>query len=212
MSETIDAYPLQWPAGWQRTPETAREWGSFKGTLDAIRRELLNEIDAIALGRDARTRTIRNYVVISTNFPLRRDGEIHAGAKEPTDPGVAVYFKRKGKQVCLACDKYDRVWKNMRAISKSIEAMRGIERWGSSQLLDRAFTGFAALPEKTGPGFRDVLGIPASQPLSEVVVMARFREQAKTAHPDAGGSHEAFAALSQAKDIALATLRAGRAA
>ncbi len=182
MNETIDAFPLQWPAGWQRTPATSREWGSFKGTLDSIRRELLNEIDAIALGRDARTRTIRNYVVISTNFPLRRDGEIHAGAKEPTDPGVAVYFKRKGKQVCLASDKYDRVWKNMRAISKSIEAMRGIERWGSSQLLDRAFTGFAALPEQTQPKWFEILGVNETDDVA--TIEAARRTCVKRYHPD----------------------------
>jgi hypothetical protein len=37
--------------------------------------------------------------------------------------------------------------------------------------------------------------------------MAAWREKAKSAHPDAGGSHEAFTALSEAKYIALATAR-----
>jgi hypothetical protein len=202
LSETIDAYPLQWPPGWQRTPGTAREGGCFKGTLDAIRRELLIEIDAIVLGRQARTHTIRDYVVVSTNFPLRRDGEIHAGAREPDDPGVAVYFKRKGKPVCLACDKYDRVWKNMRAIQKSIEAMRGIERWGSSQLLDRAFTGFAALPQQTQPKWFEILDVEETDDLP--TIEAARRTLVKHYHPD-GSEPDAvrFAQVSEAYRIAL---------
>lgn len=118
-------------------------------------------------------------VVVSTNKPVRRDGGIYVGAKEPTDPGVAVYFERDNNRVCFACDQYDRVWKNMRAIAKTIEAMRGIERWGSKEMLDRAFTGFAALPppdapiEMPGPGalprpWHDVLGVKPDAPWSEI--------------------------------------------
>jgi hypothetical protein len=98
------------------------------------------------------------HVVVSTNKRIRRDGGVYAGEKEPADPGVAVYFDREGDRVCFACDQYDRVWKNMRAITKTIEAMRGIERWGAKQMLDQAFQGFAALPppdapiEMPGPG------------------------------------------------------------
>lgn len=209
MSEGISAFPLAWPAGFPRTPAYQREAGQFKGTLDRVRRELLDEVNAIVLGADARHFTIRNHVVISTNMPVRNDGGIYASAREPADPGVAVYFTRKKVRVCLACDKYDRVWKNLRALQKSIEAMRGIERWGSTQLLDRAFTGFAALPEKTGPGFREILGILPDAVLTEETILAAFRAKAKTTHPDAGGSHEAFAQLSQAKDIALATVKGG---
>jgi hypothetical protein len=124
------------------------------------------------------------------------------------DPGVAVYFKRKGVEVCFACDKYDAVWKNMRAIQRTVEALRGIERWGSSTLLERAFTGFTALPEKTGPSCWDTLGIAPTN--DEGAIVAAWRGKAKEAHADVGGSHEAMVALNEAKDIALATARAGR--
>jgi hypothetical protein len=139
----IDAYPLCWPNGWPRAAD--RERGTFIGTPDMVRKELIAEVDRMIGARPGYA--YRESRIISTNVPLRRDGEPMAGRNEPLDPGVAVYFQRKGKQVCFACDKYDRVWKNMRAIAKTIEAMRGIERWGSSDMLDRAFTGFAALPE-----------------------------------------------------------------
>lgn len=202
-----DAYPLQWPAGWKRTHGQERERGAFDGTLDRIRTELYQEIDRIALGRSARFRTMKHLVVISTNLPLRKDGEFHASARKPDDPGVAVYFTRKEKPLCFACDKYDEVWKNLRAIQKTIEAMRGIERWGSSTLLERAFTGFAALPEKSHAGVWDTLGLDA-ETATEETVMAAWREKAKTCHPDvAGGSRARWDELDTAKNIALATLR-----
>lgn len=201
-----DAYPLQWPAGWPRTKPHDRVWGQFDGTLDRIRTELYREIDLISLGKDARTNTMKSMVVISTNMPLRKDGEFFASARKPEDPGVAVYFTRKKTPVCFACDKYNEVWKNLRAIQKTVEAMRGIERWGSSQLLERAFTGFAALPEKSHAGVWETLGLDPDT-ATEALVMAAWREKAKTCHPDVGGTREAWDALDSAKNIALATLR-----
>ncbi|GHE88550.1 hypothetical protein GCM10016455_05850 [Aliiroseovarius zhejiangensis] len=129
------AYPLQWPAHVSRTRPAARRYSRFDVTPDRARRELLREAEL--MGR---------HVVISTNIELRRDGEPYANRRAPEDPGVAVYFMRKKQQVCLACDKHPEVWENMRAIGKTLEAMRGIERWGTSELLDQAFKGFTALP------------------------------------------------------------------
>lgn len=207
-----DAYPLQWPAGWPRTPRVHRVWGQFEGTLDRIRRELYLEIDRIALGKDARLRTVRSLVVISTNMPLRKDGEFFASAKPPEDPGVAVYFTRKGQPLCFACDKYDAVWKNLRAIQLTIAAMRGIERWGSSQLLERAFTGFTALPEKSHASVWETLGLDA-ETATEASVLAAWREKAKGCHPDAvSGKEKEWHELDTCKNIALATVRERRAA
>lgn len=164
---------------------------------------MLAEIDRLVLGSQAARYTLEDgAVIISTNIPLRKDGLPFTNAKEPADPGVAVYFQRKGKKLCFACDKYDRVWKNMRAIQKTIEAMRGIERWGSSDMLDRAFTGFASLP---APGKREwwvVLGLNGTESTDQI--KARFRELAKIHHPDNGGSADTFAEINNAYQEATA--------
>lgn len=131
----MEAYPLHWPQGRQRTPTHRRAQSRFDVSADRARRELRAEAE-----RHGR------QVVLSTNVELRRDGEPYASRRAPEDTGVAVYFIRKGRPVCFACDQYQQVWENMRAISKTLEAMRGIERWGSAEMLDRAFTGFEALP------------------------------------------------------------------
>jgi hypothetical protein len=206
MSE--QAYPLCWPAGWPRH-SGQRERGAFDGSFDKVRRRLVLEIERLMLGKEAtRWHTPEGSIILSTNMPLRRDGSPYASAAAPQDPGVAVYFVRKKKPVCFACDKYDAVWKNLRAIQKTIEALRGIERWGSSQLLDRAFTGFAALPEKTQANCWEVLGIEPAV-ATEAKIMEAWRAALFTAHPDHGGSSEALMRLNEAKDIALSTARNG---
>jgi hypothetical protein len=96
-------------------------------------------------------------IVVSTNVPTRRDGLPYADAREPADPGVAVYFTHGKRQLVIACDSYSTVRANMRAVGATVEALRAIQRHGATSLLERAFTGFAALPPKGGgdvPGRR----------------------------------------------------------
>ena len=131
----IEAFPLQWPQHVSRVPAHRRERSRFDVTPGYARDMLLTEIGRMG-----------SQPIISTDQPLRNDGLPYASRKAPEDTGVAVYFTRKGEQVCIACDKYQQVWENMRGITKTIEALRGIERWGSSNLLDQAFKGFLALP------------------------------------------------------------------
>jgi len=84
--------------------------------------------------------------IISTNIPLRKDGVPYATYREPRDQGVAAYFTLKRRQMCFARDRWETISENMQAVSKTIEALRGIERWGSGSMVEQAFTGFVALP------------------------------------------------------------------
>src|SRR5262245_54177038 len=70
--------------------------------------------------------------------------------------GSAVYFTHKGRQMCFACDRWDKMEDNLHAVSKTIEALRGIERWGTGEMVQQAFTGFVALP---GNSPWEVLGL-----------------------------------------------------
>jgi hypothetical protein len=107
---------------------------------------------------------------------------------------------------CFACDRWRTIEENLRAIYKSIEAIRGLERWGSKSFVDAAFTGFSALP---APGrqarrhWRQVLGIDANDAPTRNDVEAAYRAAAKRAHPDLGGSSEAMAEVNQARTEAL---------
>lgn len=182
-----DAFPLQWPAGRART--TKKKNDPFKMPSAKIKFELARELKLMKVGD----------FVISSNLMVRRDGIPYANQREPEDPGVALYFTRKGSEICISCDQYVSVDANLRAISKTIEAIRGMERWGTEEMVDRAFTGFAALPESTiippAPDRvkRDwwvVLGVDryADAP----TVKQAYRHALSLAHPDAGGTDADF--------------------
>jgi len=199
----MEAYPLCWPEGWPRTPGHKRERSQFKQTPDRARRALLEEIRRL-IGRRYR----RDDVIISTNVRLRIDGEPYAGQRQPEDAGVAVYFKYKDKPMVFACDRWSLVHDNIHSIAKTIDALRGIERWGASDMLERAFTGFQALP---GPdhvvarSWRDVLDYYGSN-LAEA--NDAYKRKRKDAHPDHGGTDELFYEINQAWAQAEQELRA----
>lgn len=206
MSDNITAYPLQWPRDVPRTQ--IRQPGSFEGSPGIILRELLAEIDRVSLGARARSHTIKHSVVISSNARLNKDGSTNAtdviGAHP--DPGVAVYFPVDGETMCIALDRYDRIWKNLRAVQRTLECFRAIERYGGSDLMRRSFTGFMALPAPGDVQARtcwEVLGIAPTQ--SQAAIDAAWRERAKACHPDRpGGSHDAMSELNTARDQAAA--------
>ena len=153
------------------------------------RDQLLDEIFRLQ-GRD---------IILSTNIPVRNDGLPYATWKEPEDSGVAVYFDYGKKKMCFACDQYYYVRQNIRGIGKTIEALRGIERWGASDMMEKAFLGFIQIEDKTRP-WTDVLGLT---PLAtNLDVEASFKKLAKKYHPDAGGTSEQFQELARAREIA----------
>jgi hypothetical protein len=197
ITEPKEAYPLCWPAGYKRTPSYRRHASAFKQTMDRAQNFLRDEIKRLG----------GTGLIVSTNLRLRTDGGIYAADmnKLIDDPGVAIYFKYKGKDVSMCCDQYSRVWENLYALGKGIEALRGMERWGVSEFLDRAFTGFAALPSTVIVPYLDVwkaLGLPG-KPATVGEVTEAYRKQALTVHPDRGGSPDAFNQLQQAYRQAL---------
>lgn len=141
-------------------------------------------------------------VIISTNVPLRLDG-MPRSDKEPADPGAAVYWKKndKSQMRCMAIDRYTRVADNLAAIAATLEAMRAIERHGGGAILERAFLGFAALPERASQHWRETLGVTLAQPTIQHIE-DRFRALAQVHHPDKGGDRNKFEEIVQARDAA----------
>lgn len=190
-----EAYPLQWPAGWVRTPDHARKTHSqFKTTFDRARRELNAELNRLG-ARD---------VVISSWLALRNDGQPYAdqARRRIPDPGVAVYFTLRGRQMVMARDAYTSVHDNLRSIGLGIEHLRGLERHGGGTMMERAFEGFAALPPPDAFDAWAVLGLRPGA--DNQAIEAQFRALSKKHHPDApGGSTDAFQRLERARREAL---------
>lgn len=210
MADAIKAYPLAWPDGWKRTPAVSRVRAQFSRRERQYsqtggswtRKRDLSVSDAISrvLAELERLGVDCQDVVSSTNVPTRLDGLPRSGAAAPSDPGAAVYWRTRRDQApkVMAIDRYDRVADNLAAIAATLEAMRAIERHGGAQILDRVFTGFAALPAPdAAKAWREVLGIPPDvHDLDRV--RAAYRTLAQAAHPDRGGSHEQMAEINAA--------------
>lgn len=186
----ITAYPLQWPQSWPRT--TSPEWSRFAATQNEAQNGILRELNLLGA----------TDVIISTNIPLRQDGLPYSSRRAPDDQGVAVYFKLNGEAQCIPCDKWRTIAENMRAIEKTIDALRGLERWGAKEMVNAAFRGFKALPESiimgehTSRVWWEVLEV--SQEASPEVIKAAYKAQLMKKHPDQGGSDREFQELQKA--------------
>ena len=192
--EAATAYPLQWPAGWERTKPGLRQRSRFQDrSVYAAAQEVYRELARLGVGDW--------NVVISSNLRLRMDGIPYSNQGRIEDHGVAVYFRYKKREHVLACDRWSHSWENLWAIAKHIAAMRGQERWGVGSL-EHAFRAYMAIPESTESQWWTTLGLPkATRSRSEIE--SAFRISALQAHPDRGGSDEDMARLNEARREAL---------
>jgi hypothetical protein len=208
------AYPLAWPEGWPRTPLAARKdgrknFGRFEqasGQTWQSKRSLTFREARESLYAALRKIGARE-VVLSTNFQLNLAGEPRGDRRRPEDQAVAIYFKRKSRNLVMARDAFDRAEENMRSLALALEALATLERHGGDLMTEKAFTGFAALPPP--PSCWEILELDASS-ATAAAVEAAFRRKARDHHPDAGGSDAAFKSLSEAKADALRRLGAGQ--
>jgi hypothetical protein len=217
MSE-ITSSPLCWPNGWRRTRPGDRKRAQFgksasRSTTMASGETLKSTYKRELTINDAVTRIISELhamgvpswnVIISTDLQLRNDGlPISNQRTSHLDQGAAVYWKDDNSRRCMAIDRYDRIADNLGAIAATIGAMRAIERHGGAEILDRAFTGFAALPAPAAQDApHEILGVNENATRDEINYA--YRRLAQQCHPDAGGSHDQMTRINTARDSMLA--------
>jgi hypothetical protein len=80
--------------------------------------------------------------------------------------------------------------------------MRAIERHGGAEILNRAFTGFAALPEKASQSWRQVLGFQEAESVTLEQAESRFKDLARALHSDRGGNDDSMRDLLEAREAA----------
>jgi len=219
-----ESHPLDWPEHWPITPQYDRIRSRFKKhSYIRGRKDLILELERLKA----------DYIVISSNVVTNLNGSPRSQHGEPQDGAVAAWFQWKGLPFVIACDTYIYTWENARAIVKTVEAFRTIERHGASQLLERAVSGFTALPpgadEKPVQPWWEVLGLDvgedslinpqvlkaviadAEHPMRKAVLKmaeALFKVKVSECHPDVpGGSEEKMQEANSA--IASARLQLG---
>lgn len=200
--ESIPRFPLEWPAGWVRTPRHRRTRANFRSYKQALTM-------AIASGRlqqQLELLGVRGTMTLSTNVELRIDGLPRSGQGQPTDPGASLWFVYKGKATVLACDKWDRVEDNVAALAAHIDAIRRVDRYGVGSI-EQALAGYKALPADTAADWRAVFGYGPSTGVDTQDLNTRFKVLAREKHPDVlHDDGAAMAHLNRARDYALAEL------
>ena len=170
-------YPLQWLPQQPRTkrPNRAR-FGNHSPSKAGD--YLINELNRLGA----------KNCIISSNLQQRARGDGFYANQRVDDAGVVVYFNLKGQSKAMACDKWDRVEHNLWSLYLSVQAIRGLERWGGSEFLDGLFTGFKALPDPANVIINEI------DYFKDVVdVHKHYKDLAKKLHPDvSGGNSQEF--------------------
>lgn len=163
------AFPLDWPVELPRAE--SRERGPFNATFDATLEELRRQLKLLGA----------SHFLVSCNYPAARDGWPDTRARlKGGDPGVAVWWRKDGREFVLACDRWELPQDNLRAILKTIEADRGKIRWGCSAIEARSMNGYQALPAPER--WYEILGTPEEAPIEDIEAIYRLRVRQN--HPD----------------------------
>lgn len=194
------------------TPSYSKFDSTWKATLELLEREL-----TLLVGRkNGYTYSTPLEFVLQIDIEegdLRINGELRSGAR-PQSPAVAIAIDSKASGPLLfVCGEYVDWRDNVRAIAKTLEALRAIDRYGVTKAAEQ-YRGFGALPPGTP--------MPAAKmSLDEAETMLRrywhgavsesrdwellYRRGAKELHPDVGGDPAAFRKLTEARDLLLAS-------
>lgn len=194
MEESTRAYPLYWPDGWPRTENWKIKHARFDDRSVNQSRRFLSASVRLFGGKD---------LIISSNLELKLDGTPRSGQRQPQDRGVAIYFKRGGVDMALACDVYSTVEDNLWALCRTLDALRQIERDGSPALINRAFKGFKALPDPDSKEWWEVLNVARTADTDEI--KAAYRALARVYHPDNAdtGNVDMFRQVQTAYELAM---------
>jgi len=189
---------IDWPEGYDRTEPDDRE--PYPGDISLDHAEAFRSIPEELEQWGA---TLDRVEFAATAYA--NDPNIPHKSADPDDPGVAVYFRRVDEHAdrgyALACDQWNSLRDNARAISLYVRRKRLAERCEVATAESEFET--AALPPGDGSEGDDVivagspepeldeeraaalLGIAPDAP--DRVVETAFQEALKDGHPDQGG-------------------------
>lgn len=187
---------VSWPGELTRRRKASQFSAGLGDTLALLERELRH-----LGGRDG----ILQIALSKDQF--RNDGRPRAQAKI-AHPGVILTFEtRSVGPLSYPCDTYTTWQDNLRAIAKSLEALRSVDRHGVTRHGEQ-YRGFAALEsgkqerpftdsQSAGAWLMTIAGITdGGEGLSWAVIVRRAQ---RACHPDYGGSSVVFAKVAEAE-------------
>lgn len=191
---------------WRGSYKTTVSEVDWSGTVALLERELEH--------LDAENILLQMAV---TDRDIRQDGWIRANAR-PEHPGVILTFDSRHGPLSYPCDTFTDWQANVRGIAKSLEWLRGVDRYGVSKRGEQ-YTGWGRLPpaggststmtaevaakvvaEAGGDGmaFEDDIELLLGY---EDLCKKAYRKAAAHTHPDHGGSTRDFQLVQEAKRV-----------
>ena len=196
---------VEWPDGFERTPERERE--PYPHGFRVDRRKAFENILEELKKLGAEEVRIDSGATQKTMNPNLLSQE-----SDPEDPSVVVYFSKDGQDFAVPCDKWDNVRDNAQAIAKYLNAKRALDRYGV-KTVESKFTTQKLPPGEADEGgtagdtdFGDkpphkVLGVASDAGDDEVKAAARALK--KEYHPDTGGDIDKFNRVLEAEKTLL---------
>jgi len=193
---------------WPGKTTIGRKDATFRATYPQTLDLLDTELDKI------RAKEIVIQVEGLTLEYIRNDGWPRSGnwANGYGGPGVIVSFESPKGAISMPCDTF-RDWQdNLRAIAKSLEALRMVDRYGVTKGNEQ-YRGWAKLEapkngkmtrEQAGRLIEDLCGdINRGHVVSMTVdeIRLHVKHAMVKNHPDRGGSHEIFVQIGQAEEV-----------
>jgi hypothetical protein len=175
-------YPLLWPEGRGRVPSHRREKGRYSLATVA---QAMNYLDA----ETNRWRSYKRADGLARLTGWELTANYSGRGRDPDDPGAALWFTLStgdatiGQSLMvLACDKFDRLPQNIRAISLTMERLRLVDEIGAYSLINAVEGAKALPPPSPARPWHEVLGVREDASLP--VVTAAFRALIKESASD----------------------------
>ncbi|MCV7255647.1 molecular chaperone DnaJ [Mycobacterium hackensackense] len=182
----IVAWPRELTRDRQRSPFSAT-WTSTMTILD-------RELHHLGAGRH-RADSVLQIALREQDFRL--DGMPYARAV-PDHPGVILNIDGNKGPMSMPCDKFNRWQDNLRAIALSLEALRRVDRYGTTPgneqyrgwlAIEQA--GSAASPREAAEVLAKAAGlVDVVFDMSHANVTRLYRSAVKAAHPDRNGGDQ----------------------
>jgi hypothetical protein len=183
---------VSWPGEFTKH----RMWAPFRAnwsqTLELLDRELR------MMGAQ---QTVLQVAIPENQFRL--DGYPRAQAKQ-LHPGVILTFNSPHGPLSYPCDSFTDWQDNVRGIALALEALRKVDRYGVSKRGEQ-YRGWKQLTYRKEPMTSDqarTLVLEWAGDKGDPADMASsIKEARRRAHPDAGGTEEAFKAITEAAGL-----------
>ncbi|RBO73500.1 molecular chaperone DnaJ [Microbacterium sp. H6] len=205
--ESMKVGPIgEWPTALTANRQPSKFSAPLSDTLTLLDREIYQLVETRAQQESA------ELLIAVPPGAFRADGRPYANAK-PEHPGVIFSIDAPFGHLSYPCDTYPQWQDNLRAIAKTLEALRMVERYGVSKRSEQ-YRGFLAIEATATPaGFANLdeawtflCRLVESEGTVLNVATARvvLRNAQRATHPDHGGD----AAIFQRVTLAEAKLRA----